>query len=116
MRFGVAIVLTDKLGTILYVNRPAERVLRDGGPIRRAGGILQAATPSARMASYALPSALAARNEAGIGKIWLALRLTPAPESPHRGEIAAGSSQLDAFTRTLSPPIASIAIVASSGY
>jgi DNA-binding CsgD family transcriptional regulator/PAS domain-containing protein len=76
-----AVILTDQRGAILHANRAAERVLRaDGGPIQSAQGILQATVPSAA-SELRSALALAARNEAGIGKTGLAIRLT-APDVP----------------------------------
>lgn len=74
-----AVVLTDENGTILHANRVAEHMLHDGGPIRSIKGILQANAPSAASELRAALG-LAARNEAGIGKSGLAIRLT-APDS-----------------------------------
>jgi DNA-binding CsgD family transcriptional regulator/PAS domain-containing protein len=70
-----AVVLANERGTILHANRSAQHLLRDGGPIRSAHGILQATAPSA---ASELRSALtlAARHEAGIGKTGLSIRLT----------------------------------------
>src|SRR5712671_2842374 len=75
-----AVVFTSELGTILHANRSAEHVLRDGRPIQSVQGILQATAPSA---ASELRSAftLAARNETGIGKTGLAIRLTE-PDVP----------------------------------
>jgi DNA-binding CsgD family transcriptional regulator len=75
-----AVVLTNEHGTILHANRAAKHMLRDGGPIQSAHGILQATVPSA---AFELRSALtlAAGNEAGIGKTGLAIRLTE-PDVP----------------------------------
>jgi len=75
-----AVVLTNEHGTILHANRVAEHMLDEGGPIQSAQGVLQATAPSA---ASELRSALAfaARNEAGIGKTGLAIRLTD-PDVP----------------------------------
>jgi PAS domain-containing protein len=75
-----AVVLTNEHGTILHANRSAEHMLDEGGPIQSSQGILQATAPSA---TSELRSALAfaARNEAGIGKTGLAIRLTE-PDVP----------------------------------
>jgi len=75
-----AVVLTNEGGTILHANRSAEHMLDENGPIQNARGILQATAPSA---TSELRSALtlAARNEAGIGKAGLAIRLTE-PDVP----------------------------------
>jgi DNA-binding CsgD family transcriptional regulator/PAS domain-containing protein len=74
-----AVVLANEGGTILHANRAAERMLDEDGPIQSLQGVLQATAPSA---TAELRSALvAARNEAGIGKIGLAIRLTD-PDVP----------------------------------
>jgi DNA-binding CsgD family transcriptional regulator len=75
-----AVMLTNELGAILHANRAAEHMLRGGGPIENAQGVLQATAPSA---ASELRSAitLAACNEAGIGKTGLAIRLTE-PDVP----------------------------------
>jgi DNA-binding CsgD family transcriptional regulator/PAS domain-containing protein len=79
LRCGV--VLTNEHGTILHANRSAEHMLDEGGPIQSSQGILQATAPSA---TYELRSALAlaAGNEAGIGKTGLAVRLTESDAPP----------------------------------
>jgi len=76
-----AVVLTNEHGTILHTNRAAEQMLRDGGPIQSAQGVLQATAPSAASELHSA-LALAARNEAGIGKTGLAIRLTQADVPP----------------------------------
>jgi DNA-binding CsgD family transcriptional regulator len=75
-----AVVLTNEHGTILHANRAAEHMLDAGGPIQSAQGVLQATAPSA---ASELRSALtlAAGNEAGFGKIGLAIRLNE-PDVP----------------------------------
>ncbi len=78
LRCGV--VLTNEHGTILHANRAAEHMLRDRGPIQSAHGILQATAPSAA-SELRSALALAASNEAGIGKTGLAIRLTE-PDVP----------------------------------
>jgi DNA-binding CsgD family transcriptional regulator len=75
-----AVVLVNECGTILHVNRSAERMLRDGGPIRSAHGILQPTAPSAASELRSALS-LATRSEAAIGKTGLAIRLTE-PDLP----------------------------------
>lgn len=78
LRCGV--VLTDARGAIVHANRAAEHMLRNGAPVQGAGGILQAKT---RPAADELRAAirLAARDETGIGKTGLAIRLT-GPDVP----------------------------------
>jgi DNA-binding CsgD family transcriptional regulator/PAS domain-containing protein len=75
-----AVVLTNEGGTILHANRAAEHMLRDGSPIQSAKNVLQATAPSAA-SELRSALALAAGNEAGIGKTGLAIRLTE-PDVP----------------------------------
>ena len=75
-----AVVLTNEHGAILHANRAAEHMLRDGGPIQSEQSILKATAPSAA-SELRSALALAARNEAGIGKTGLAIRLTE-PDVP----------------------------------
>jgi DNA-binding CsgD family transcriptional regulator/PAS domain-containing protein len=75
-----AVVLTDERGAILHANQAAEQMLRDGGPIGGAAGVLTARAPSAA-AEMRAAIRLAAEGEAGIGKTGLAIRLTE-PEAP----------------------------------
>jgi DNA-binding CsgD family transcriptional regulator len=70
-----AVLLTNEHGAILHANRAAEQMLQDGGPICSAKGILQASfSPAASELRAALASA--ARDEAGISRTGLAIRLT----------------------------------------
>jgi DNA-binding CsgD family transcriptional regulator/PAS domain-containing protein len=75
-----AVVLTNEHGTILHANRVAEHMLDEGGTIQSPQGVLQATAPSAA-SELRSALALAARNEAGIGKTGLAIRLTE-PDVP----------------------------------
>jgi DNA-binding CsgD family transcriptional regulator len=76
-----AVVLTNGDGAILHANHVAERMLRDGnGPIEDVRGVLQATAPSAA-AELTAALALAAGNEAAIGKTGLTIRLT-GPAAP----------------------------------
>jgi DNA-binding CsgD family transcriptional regulator/PAS domain-containing protein len=75
-----AVVLVNEHGTILHANHAAEHMLDEGGPIQSPQGVLQAIAPSAASELRAA-LALAARNEAGIGKTGLAIRLTE-PDVP----------------------------------
>jgi hypothetical protein len=61
-------------------NRVAEHMLDKAAPIQSEQGILQATTPSAA-SELRSALALAAGNEAGIGKTGLAIRLTE-PDAP----------------------------------
>jgi DNA-binding CsgD family transcriptional regulator len=74
-----AVVLVNEHRTILHTNRAAESMLRGSSAIRNANGMLQTSlTSAAQELRNAL--ALAAGNEAAIGKAGLAIRLT-APDS-----------------------------------
>ncbi len=75
-----AVVLTNERGAILHANHSAEHMLCEGGPIRNAQGILQATAASAA-SELRTALALPPRNEAGIGKTGLAIRLTE-PDMP----------------------------------
>jgi DNA-binding CsgD family transcriptional regulator/PAS domain-containing protein len=75
-----AVVLTNEHGTILHANRSAEHMLDEGSSIQSARGILQATALSAA-SELRSALALAARNEAGIGKTGLAIRMT-GPDVP----------------------------------
>jgi DNA-binding CsgD family transcriptional regulator len=75
-----AVVLADARGTILYANGAAEDMLRDGGTVRSTGGLLQT-TPGAAAGELRGAIAQAARDETGIGKAGLAIRLTE-PDVP----------------------------------
>jgi DNA-binding CsgD family transcriptional regulator/PAS domain-containing protein len=75
-----AVVLTNERGTILHANHAAEHMLGGGGPIQSAQGVLRATAPSAA-SELRSALALAAGNEAGIGKAGLAIRLTE-PDVP----------------------------------
>ncbi len=71
----IGTVLADEEGRILYANRAAEAMMRDGGPLRGNGGIL-GAVGLAVSAEIKEAIRLAAVNESGIGKAGLAVRLT----------------------------------------
>jgi DNA-binding CsgD family transcriptional regulator len=75
-----AVVLTNEGGTILHANCVAEHMLDEGSPIQSVQGILQATGPSAA-SELRGALALAAGNEAGIGKTGLAIRLS-GPDVP----------------------------------
>jgi DNA-binding CsgD family transcriptional regulator len=76
-----AVVLADARGAILHANRTAEEMLRDGSAITRVGGVLAAHAPSAA-AELREAIAVAARDEARIGKTGLAIPLTGPGEPP----------------------------------
>jgi len=71
----LVIVLANEDSNILYANCAAKEMMRNGGPLRDRCGVLRA---DQRAASGEIRSAIrhAARNEGGIGKTGLALRLT----------------------------------------
>ena len=79
LRCGV--VLSDGQGIILHANRSAEHMLRNGGPIERAGGRLKARSDTAA-AELRAAIRLAAEDEAGIGKTGLAIQLAEADTTP----------------------------------
>jgi len=76
-----AVLFTNEHSTILQANRAAEHMLHKGGPIQSTQGVLQATAPSAA-SELRSAIALAARNEAGIGKTGLAICLTDPDVSP----------------------------------
>jgi DNA-binding CsgD family transcriptional regulator len=76
-----AVVLTNERGSILHANRVAEHMLDERGPIQSSQGILQATAPSAASELHSA-LALAAQNEAGIGKTGLPIRLTETDAPP----------------------------------
>ncbi len=71
----LGVVLANEDSRILHANRAAEAMMREGGPLRDRGGVLRA---EGGAASLEIRSAIkqAARNESGIGKTGLAVRLT----------------------------------------
>jgi DNA-binding CsgD family transcriptional regulator/PAS domain-containing protein len=75
-----AVVLTDTRGAILHANNSAERMLRNGGPVQGTDGILKASAASAA-SELRTAIALAAQDEARIGKTGLAIRLNE-PDVP----------------------------------
>jgi DNA-binding CsgD family transcriptional regulator/PAS domain-containing protein len=75
LRCGV--VLTNDRAAILHANRAAVAMLREG-PLCAAGGVLRAEGAAGRELRKAI--GLAARDEAGIGRQGLAIRLS-APEA-----------------------------------
>ena len=79
LRCGV--VLTNATGTILHANRAAERLFRHGCSLQSSRGMLAAKLPAA---AKELRNAirLAAQDEASLGKIGLAIRLSEPDEAP----------------------------------
>jgi len=77
----LGVVLANEDSRILHANRAAEEMMRDDGPLRGRGGVLRA---EGGAASLEIRSAIkqAARNESGIGKTGLAVRLTEEDEAP----------------------------------
>jgi DNA-binding CsgD family transcriptional regulator len=69
------VVLTNRSGSILHANRSAERMMRHGGPIQGARGVLHANTPAAARELRSAIS-LAAADETSLGKTGLAIRLS----------------------------------------
>ena len=76
-----AVLMTNKRGAVLYANRSAERMLRDGDLIQSVRGILRARTPSAA-AELRAAIRLAARDEAAIGKTGLAICMSEPDMAP----------------------------------
>jgi DNA-binding CsgD family transcriptional regulator/PAS domain-containing protein len=70
-----AVMLTDARGAILHANEAAEGMLRNDGPVRATGGVLQARDPTAA-AELRAAIKQAAYDEADLGKTGLAIRLT----------------------------------------
>src|SRR5262249_29304386 len=77
----LGVVLANEDSRILHASRAAEEMMRDGGALRDRGGVLRA---EGGAASLEIRSAIkqAARNESGIGKTGLAVRLTEEDEAP----------------------------------
>ena len=75
-----AVVLTDEGGSVLHANRAADALLRIGSLVTATGGVVEARLPSAA-SELRKAILLAARNEAAIGSIGLAIRLTD-PDIP----------------------------------
>jgi DNA-binding CsgD family transcriptional regulator len=77
----IGVVLANEDSRILHANRAAEEMMRDGGPLRSRGGVLRV---EGGAASREIRSAIeqAARNESGIGKTGLGVRLTEEDEAP----------------------------------
>jgi DNA-binding CsgD family transcriptional regulator len=96
----LGVVLANEDSRILHANRAAEEMMRDDGPLRGRDGVLRA---EGGAASLEIRSAIkqAARNESGIGKTGLAVRLTEeeaeAPIVAHVLPLAGGEirSRLD---------------------
>jgi DNA-binding CsgD family transcriptional regulator len=111
LRCGV--LLTDARGAILHSNDVAEHMLRNGGPVQGYGGVLRARDPAAgRELSAAI--ALAAGDDADIGKTGLAINLTGPDTSPvlaHVLPLAGG----DLRTRLKPSAVAAVFISAPPG-
>jgi DNA-binding CsgD family transcriptional regulator/PAS domain-containing protein len=77
----LGVVLANEDSRILHANRAAAAMMHDGGPLRGRGGVLRA---EGGAASLEIRSAIrqAARDERGIGKTGLAVRLTEEDETP----------------------------------
>ena len=72
--FKCGVVLADRRNAILHANRAAERMMRHGGPIQSARGVLHASMASATRELRSAIS-LASEDEASLGKTGLAVRL-----------------------------------------
>src|SRR5262245_47110941 len=77
----LGVVLANEDSRILYANRAAEEMMRDGGPLRDRRGVLRV-EGAAASAEIRTAIGLAARNESAIGKAGLAVRLTEEDEVP----------------------------------
>jgi DNA-binding CsgD family transcriptional regulator/PAS domain-containing protein len=77
----LGVVLANEDSRILHVNRAADEMMRNGGPLRDHGGVLRA---EGGAASVEIRSAIkqAAGHESCIGKTGLAVRLTEENETP----------------------------------
>jgi DNA-binding CsgD family transcriptional regulator/PAS domain-containing protein len=77
----IGVILADPQAAIVHANRAAEAMLRADGPLGAANGVLRAERPVATAELRCAVSA-AARNEAGLGKTGLAVRLSDDYETP----------------------------------
>jgi DNA-binding CsgD family transcriptional regulator len=77
----LGVVLANKDSRILHANFAAKQMMRNGGPLRDVGGVLRA-EGAAASAEIDAAIRLAARDETGIGKTGVALRLTGEDEPP----------------------------------
>ena len=77
----LGVILADPQAAIVHANRAAEAMLRADGPLGAANGVLRAERPVATAELRDAVSA-AARNEAGLGKAGLAVRLSEDYETP----------------------------------
>ncbi len=75
------VVLVNEHGAILYANRAADEMLRNGAPVRCTRGQISTQEPSAAK-ELRCAIKLAAKDEAGIGKTGLAIRLTEPDLTP----------------------------------
>jgi DNA-binding CsgD family transcriptional regulator len=90
----LGVVLANADGRILYANRAAQEMVRDGGPLRDRGGVLRAENGAA---SAEISAAIrhAARGS-GNGRTGLAVRLTELDHTPvvaHVLALAAGEPE-----------------------
>jgi len=93
LKLGVVLASADSC--ILYANRAAQEMMRDGGPMRNRDGALWAGGEGA---SAGIRAAIrhAARNHGGIGRVGLTVRLTNEDEAPvvaHVLALAAGEAE-----------------------
>ncbi|MCA1492140.1 helix-turn-helix transcriptional regulator [Ensifer sp. NBAIM29] len=109
LRCGV--VLTDGCAVILHANRSAEKMLRNDGPLQDCRGALHAKAPHAAKELQAA-IALAAEDEAKIGKAGLAIRLTEVGEAPIFAHVLPLTSG-DLRTRLLPAAVAAVFIGAT---
>jgi DNA-binding CsgD family transcriptional regulator len=77
----LGVVLTDADSRILHANRAAQEMIREGGTLRDGRGVLRAENTAAS-AEMKEAIGLAARNESGLGRTGLAVRLSEDYELP----------------------------------
>jgi hypothetical protein len=71
------VLLTNEHGAILHANRAAGRLLRDGGPIQSAQGILGAIAPSAASERHSLSPLRARTRRALANPCWRSASPSP---------------------------------------
>jgi DNA-binding CsgD family transcriptional regulator len=89
----LGVVLANADGRILYANRAAQEMMRDGGPLRDRDGILRAESGAA---SAEIRAAIRHAGGCGNGRTSLAVRLTEPDHTPvvaHVLALAAGRAE-----------------------
>jgi DNA-binding CsgD family transcriptional regulator len=105
LKLGVVLASADS--RILHANRAAQEMMRDGGPLSNRGGVLRAGGGAA---SAEIGAAIrhVARNDGGIGRIGLAVRLTEeeAPVVAHVLALAGAGADAAAVAAVfINPPV-----------